>query len=111
MSLTYTWKIDQVGTEDTVNNDNDVLTDAIVKVIWIKTGTNVSDVSAKYVGETVLDPSSTAAADFIALDSVTTDNVVDWLEATITDEQMAKIDATIQKRIDSQAITMRAFNN
>jgi len=109
MSTTYAWKVVEIGTKDTVNNDNDVLTDAIVSVTWKKTGTDISGNVATYVGTTNLDPSGTAAADFIATDDVTSSNIIDWLEAVISDEQMAKIDAAIARKIEKNQISKRAF--
>lgn len=109
MSTTYTWKVVEIGTKDTVNNDNEVLADAIVTVTWKKTGTDISDNVATYVGTTKLDPTNTATADFIATDEVTSSTIIDWLEAVITDEQMAKIDAAIDRKIEKNQITMRAF--
>jgi len=111
MSMTYTWQIVRVGTKDTVNTDNDVLNDAIVEVTWKKTGTDVSDNSAIYLGTTDLDPSSTSAASFIAYDDVTSSNIVDWLEATITTGEMERIDAAIARKISKAGITKREFNN
>ena len=111
MSMTYTWKIVQVGTKDTVNNDNAVLSDAIVEVTWKKTGTDVSDNSAVYVGTTELDPASTSASDFIAYDDVTSSNIVDWLEATISSGEMERINNTISRKIEKAQITKRVFAN
>ena len=109
MSTTYTWKVVEIGTKDTVNNNNDVLTDAIVTVTWKKTGTDISDNVATYVGTTELDPTNTAASDFIATDDVTSSTIIDWLEAAITDEQMSKIDAAIARKIERNQINKRAF--
>ena len=111
MSMTYTWKIVEVGTKDTVNADNEVLNDAIVEVTWKKTGVDVGDNSAVYVGTTKLDPASTSTASFIAYDDVTSSNIIDWLEATITEGEMERIDATIAKKIEKAGITKRVFTN
>ena len=107
MSLTYTWSIVKVGTKDQVNSSNEVLSDAIVYVQWKKVGTDNLDNSATYVGETELSAESVAASDFTAYNDVTNETIIDWLEATITDAQMAKIDNVIAKKIANQAITMR----
>lgn len=111
MSMTYTWQIVEVGTKDAVNTDNDVLNDAIVEVTWKKTGVDVSDNSAVYVGTTELDPTSTPASSFIGYDSVTSSNIIDWLEATITEGEMERIDATIAKKIEKAQVTKRVFTN
>ena len=111
MSMTYTWKIVEVGTKNAVNSENDVLNDAIVEVTWKKVGTDVSENSATYVGKTVLDPTSTPLASFIAYDDVTSSNIVTWLEATITDGEMERIDSAIASKIANADITGRAFNN
>jgi len=111
MSTTYVWKIAQVGTRDSDNFEDVTLTDAIVKVVWKKTGTDLNGFSATYVGETELDPTSTSASSFINYSDVTSSDIIDWLEATISTEEMAKIDAVIAKKIEQQKITIRDFNN
>jgi hypothetical protein len=111
MSMTYTWKIVEVGTKNAVNNENEVLEDAIVEVTWKKIGTNISGDSAVYVGTTALDPASTSAASFITYEDVTSSNIVDWLEATITDGEMERINNAIANKIAKLGITKRAFNN
>ena len=110
MSMTYEWEIVEVGVKDSVNNDNEVLNEAIVEVTWKKTGTDLSNNSAEYLGRTVLDPSATSAASFVAYDEVTSSTIIDWLESTITAEAMQKIDAVIEKSIADSTITKRAFN-
>ena len=107
MSLTYTWSIVKVGTRDQVNSSNEVLSDAIVYVQWKKVGTDNLDNRATYVGETELSAENVAASDFTSYDDVTNETIIDWLEATITDAQMTKIDNVIAKKIANQAITMR----
>jgi len=107
MSLTYTWSIVKVGTRDQVNSSNEVLSDAIVYVQWKKVGVDNLDNRATYVGETELSAENVSASDFTSYDDVTNSTIIDWLEATITDAQMTKIDNVIAKKISQQAITMR----
>lgn len=110
MSMIYTWKIVKVGTKDQVNADNEVLSDAIVYVQWIKTGTDNLDNSSVYVGETELSAESVPASSFVDFDSVSADTIIGWLESSIPAHQMEKIDNVIAKKIEKQAITYRDFN-
>lgn len=111
MSTTYTWKIVEIGTKNAVNNDNEVLNDAIVEVQWKKTGTDIGGNVATYVGTTDLDVSSTSLAEFVTLDDVTSSMLVDWLESAISANDMETIDAKIAQKINKQSITRREFNN
>jgi hypothetical protein len=111
MSTTYVWKVIEIGTKNAVNNDNEVLNDAIVEVTWKKIGTDINGNFAAYVGTTDLDPTSTTAAAFVALDDVTSSMIVDWLESTISTKEMGIIDDKIAKKIEKQQITRQEFNN
>lgn len=111
MSTTYTWTVTKVGTKDEVNSANEVLADSIVYVQWKKVGTDIGGNSAAYVGETKLSASDVSASNFVAFEDVDSSTVIDWVEASLTAEQMAKIDAVIEKKIADKQITFRDLAN
>ena len=88
--MEYTWKIVTYKTRDEVNADGDTLSDSVVSVEWSKTATALNGVSSRYLGITEISAANTSAADFIALNDITEDNLVGWVQASLSsaDEQV-----------------------
>jgi len=105
--MNYTWEILKLETLDQTNSDGDVLADAIISIKWRKIATNDANKKATYVGKTLLDLSSTSAADYIELDDVTKADVVSWIEESMTESEMDVINKVLAKKVEIN--TMNTF--
>jgi len=92
--ITYDWNCKTV---DVYPKDGDY-TDVVYNVHWIVTGKNEdADVSVSNIGTQVLDTSGITG--FIPFDQLTNEEVVSWTKATMGDEQVASIEASIASQI------------
>jgi hypothetical protein len=103
--MTYTWEIIKLGHADITNAGGENLADAIIQVQWRKTATDSDGNSSVYLGKTDLDVSTTSAADFVALDDVTKENVVAWVEESLTTSEVTMINNILQKKVQQTAMT------
>jgi len=101
MAITYTWKIDMMHTQSKLGVQN-----AVTEVHWSKTGTDETGTTGRYPGCTKFSLEETAAlsasGNFTPLNSLTEQQVLTWIQATISDEDMAFINTQIQVSIDHQ---------
>ena len=97
--VTYYWNCKTVDCYPEQNNETDV----VYNVHWIVTGASDqldpkgNPYSATNIGTQVLDISS--VTNFIPFDQLTNDEVVAWTKSTMGDEQVAGIEASIEKQI------------
>ena len=96
MALTYTMRIDRLDKK----TQNDV-SNAILRVLWTRIGTNENNVSAAYQGLSTFDLSAMNAESFVAYEDLTEAKVIEWVTA---DSQIAGIEDAILQRIAEQAI-------
>ena len=101
MAITYTWKIDMMHTQSKLGVQN-----AVTEIHWSKTGTDETEATGRYPGCTKFNLEEIAAlsasGNFTPLNSLTETQVLTWIQATISDEDMAFIDTQIQASIDHQ---------
>lgn len=109
--MDYTWTITRVGKRDVTNNDGISLSDAITVVKWKKVGTDSDGNQGVYLGTTQLDVKSTTEEDFVTYNSVTTENILTWVQSTISDSEMANIDKVIADQIDHNSNAMVDWPN
>ena len=97
--VTYDWNCKTVDCYPEQNNEADV----VYNVHWIVTGTSDqldpegAAYSATNIGTQVLDTSS--ITDFIPFNQLTNEEVVVWTKGAMGDEQVAEIEASIEKQI------------
>jgi hypothetical protein len=103
--MTYTWEILKLGTLDQTNSDGDVLSDAIISIKWKKIATNDANKKASFVGKTSLDLTDTSAADYIDLDDVTKENVIEWIEGSMTESEINNINRILAKKVEAETMT------
>jgi hypothetical protein len=79
---------------------------AVTEIHWSKTGTDETEATGRYPGCTKFNLEEIAAlnasGNFTPLNSLTETQVLTWIQATISDEDMAFIDTQIQASIDHQ---------
>ena len=103
--VTYDWNCKTVDCYPEQNNEADV----VYNVHWIVTGASDqldpkgNPYSATNIGTQVLDISS--VTNFIPFDQLTNDEVVAWTKSTMGDEQVAGIEASIEKQIQDLITT------
>ena len=108
--MDYTWTISRIGKRSVTNANGDVLTDAIVMVKWKKTGTDADGNVGTYLGTSTLDPTNTSTGDFVAFDSVTTDDLLSWVQSGISESFMQKIDNMIADQVGNIELDISDWN-
>ena len=107
--MTYSWTIVNLETLDQVNGDGVTLSNAVVKIQWVKTGTTDSGAKGSVVGFHKLSAAHLDALDFEDFDNLTEAQVIGWLEAGISTELMNSYNTAIQNKIDRQGAGSRAI--
>lgn len=102
--MNYTWQIARIGLKDQMNHEGQLLQDAIVHVVWKKTGQDADGAKASYVGETEFSAAEVSSADFINLNLIAKDDVVGWIENSLSQREKTNIDNIIQKKIDKSKL-------
>lgn len=98
--MNYTWRIARLGLDDVLNKDSVLLENAIVNVQWKKIAEDTDGITASYVGTTALDVTTHSAADFIALNDVTSEQVISWVQENISSVEMSRIDKQLERKIE-----------
>ena len=96
--MNYSWQITKLSTRDQTNADGVVLSNAVVKIKWKRTGVDGDSNSATILGYTVLTAESVSQENFIGFESLTEEAVVGWLESSILDEQMTRYNNKIMEK-------------
>lgn len=78
MATTYTWDVENVEVLDSHNGNENV----VYRVVWKCTATNDSGASKYQVGVVDLDINNTSTQ-FISIETVTKQNIIDWVTATV----------------------------
>ena len=97
MAITYTWKIDMMHTQSRAG-----LTDAVTEIHWSKTGTDSDNISGRYPGCSKFKIENIADSGFTPLSSLTQAQVLQWIQSSLTVEDMNFIDAQIDASINHQ---------
>jgi hypothetical protein len=108
--MDYTWTISRIGKRNVTNANGDVLTDAIVMVKWKKSGTDADGNVGTYLGTSTLDLTNTSTGDFVAFDSVTTDDLLSWVQSGISESLMQKIDDMIADQVGNVELNISDWN-
>ena len=102
--MNYTWRITKLGLRDELNGDDALLENAIVRVQWKRIAEDTDGTTATYLGHTDLDASTISAANFTALNDVTKDQVITWVEASLNAGQMQRIHKQLDTKIERNRI-------
>jgi hypothetical protein len=101
--VNYTWKILRLGLKDQLNQDGQLLENAVVNVKWRRIGEDTDGSRASYVGNTSFSAASVSAADFTNLNDLTNTQVIAWLE-TALEGDLVRIDSQITRRIEKNRV-------
>ena len=102
--MNYTWQIARLGLKDEMNHEGQLLQDAIVHVVWKKTGYDADGTKASYVGETEFSAAQDSSADFINLSLIAKEDVVGWIENSLSKRDKDNMDKIIQKKIEKSKL-------
>jgi hypothetical protein len=104
MSITYTWSINQLTAYPTYESKSDV----VFKVQWSYSGRDANGVGSSRGG--ITDVTYSAGAPFTPYADLTESQVLGWVTPTITNVQLADMEAGIAGDIDWQIQQAAADN-
>lgn len=93
--ITYTWDIVSLAKRDFPELN---LSNVVVSVTWKKTGTDESGRSYSYVCESPIPPPEDLT-NFMNLDDVSEENLIEWAQLTLDVYSTESINATIEEEI------------
>jgi len=102
--VNYTWQILRFNLNDELNHEGTLLENSIVNIKWKRVATDTDGTSASYVGNTKLSAANTAADDFIALNTVTKDTAIGWIEANLGSDEINRINSQLDYKIERNRV-------
>ena len=106
MAVTYTWEVTGIKTRNANN-----FTNAIVQTYWHKIGTDESGNTAHFAGATPFDADTIDPDNFTALDQLTEEMVLGWIQAQVTGSYEEHVNSVIQKQLDDITSPITELNN
>lgn len=97
MAITYTWAVTGLKTKTEGANQN-----AVVQTYWTKTGTDSEGRSGVFNGATPFTSVDVPEGEFISFEQLTEENVLSWIQASVTGGYEEHVNQQIQKQIDTQ---------
>lgn len=96
MTITYTWKITGLKTQDFENKPS-----AVVQTYWQKTGIDDSGNEGTFNGATpfTIDPTDTSGP-FIPFEQLTEQDVIDWIKTVVVGGYEEHVNSKIKEQID-----------
>ncbi len=104
MSMTYTWEITSLKTQNQTNADGDTLANSVVQTYWKKTGTDADGNTGSFSGATPFTAANTPADSFVAFADLTEDAVLGWVKAVVVGGYEEHVNGQIQSQIDEQTV-------
>lgn len=97
MALTYNWKIRSLKK---VNTDN--LSNAIVNVQWLCTGSDSDGVSGSFTGQTDFNLSVIDQTNFTPYENLTEEMVLGWVKPLVVNSYWNQVNSEINKEINNK---------
>ena len=104
MSITYTWKIKGLKTQDQTNADGVTLQNAVVQTYWECTGTDADGKSGDFMGATPFTAENTPEGLFVPFASLTEETVLTWIKALVTGDYLDHVQGKIQAQINEASV-------
>ena len=98
--MNYTWQIINLGLKDQINQEGELLEDAIVYVRWKKIAEDADGTKVSYLGQTELSAANVPSTSFINLSLVAKEDVIDWIENSLTQREKTNIENILLKKIE-----------
>lgn len=106
MTITYTWEVTGIKTRNANN-----FTNAVVQTYWKKIGTDEDGNTAYFAGATPFDADQIDPDNFTALDQLTEEMVLGWIQALVIDGYEEHVNSVIQKQLDDITSPVTELNN
>ncbi len=104
MTVTYSWEIlPPLKYRDVVNENGELLKDAIFQTYWRKTGADAKGNTGSFDGGTPLSASKVPASNFTSLESLNSETVLGWVKALVIDEYEEHVNEQILAEIEEKA--------
>lgn len=102
--MNYSWHILRLGLQDELNHEGQLLQNAIVNIKWKRVAQDTDGTTASYISNTKLSAANIAATDFIALNDVTNAMAVGWVENSLSEREIARIDAQLDNKVERNRV-------
>jgi hypothetical protein len=102
--VNYNWRVIKLGLNDQLNQDEVLLENAVVKVQWKLIAEDTDGVKATYLGTTNLDASSVSANQFVALNDVTSAQVISWVQAALAGAEQDRINNQLDAKLERKRL-------
>lgn len=97
MAITYTWKVREIKVRDQGPHTN-----AVVQTYWEKRGTDEDGDTGVFMGATPFSAENVSPDDFVALENLTEETVLQWIQAEVVGDYEQHVNERIQEGIDHQ---------
>lgn len=97
MAITYTWKVREIKVRNQGPHTN-----AVVQTYWEKHGTDEDGNTGFFIGATPFSAENVPPEDFIALESLTEEAVLQWIKDEVVGDYEQHVNERIQEMIDQQ---------
>jgi hypothetical protein len=98
--VNYSWQIVRLGLKDQINQEGQLLEDSIVFVEWKKIAEDTNGYKVSYLGKTELSAYKVSAESFINLNLISKEDVVDWIENSLSQRDKNNIEKILIKKIE-----------
>lgn len=102
--MNYNWRIIKLGLNDQLNQDGVLLENAIVQVQWKLIAEDTDGTKASYLGNTKLDAANIPAEEFVALNDVTSEQVIGWVQSGIHPNELERINKQLDAKIERNRV-------
>ena len=106
MAVTYTWEVTGIKTR----NAGD-FTNAVVQTYWKKIGTDENGNTAFFAGATPFDADQIDPDNFTALEQLTEEMVLGWIQGLVIGSYEEHVNSQIQKQLDNITSPVTELNN
>jgi hypothetical protein len=96
MEITYTWKITSLK----VKNE-EVHSNAVVQVLWEKTGTDANGNIGTFMGSTPFTSNDVPVGDFIPVEQLSEEIVLNWIKSIVIEDYELHVNNQILKQIEN----------
>tara|TARA_B110000503_G_scaffold128808_1_gene200343 strand:+ start:482 stop:811 length:330 start_codon:yes stop_codon:yes gene_type:complete len=102
--VNYTWHITKLGLSDQLNQEGKLLENAIVSVQWKCVAQDTDGTSSSYVSSSTLDASHLSLEQFIAVNSVTSEQVIAWVKSTLSAAEQIRINKQLETKVERNRV-------
>lgn len=106
MTISYSWQITSLKKMDTED-----LQGVIFQTYWKKIGTDTDGNTGEFSGATPFDPSTVDPENFTTFETLTEDQVLDWIKNVVVGDYERHVNEQIARQIDEKKVTIEEVSN